>query len=254
VLKKRGYHQAFVSGWAMDFTGQGTFFSTHGYSSLFGGPEIVAVTPGAGTPFGADDGQVLDFSSGLLRKLNTGGKPFSLTIAVSGGHAIDGYLTKRCEGKTGLSSSEPNILHAVKCTNMLIADFIHNAHSEGLLENTVIVLQSDHLTQPSTVTKRLEKYRRRNFFSILGPGIEPSVHARPSSTTDIFPTILEALDIALDGGRAALSVSLMSSEASLVEELGEEFLNEAIKSEDVLSRSLWRAPAGRKTDEIALRQ
>jgi phosphoglycerol transferase len=254
ILKKRGYDQAFVSGWPMEFTGQGTFFSTHGYSSLAGGPEVLAAVPGAGAPFGADDGQVLDYSARVLRKLNEGGKPFSLAIAVSGGHAIDGYVTKRCEGKIGVSASEPNILHAVKCTNMLIADFIHKAEAEGLLDNTIIVLQSDHLTQPSTVTKRLDKYQRRNFFSISGPGIKRSTHKRPSSTTDIFPTILEALDAPLTQSRAALSTSLFSDELSLVEELGEEFLNKAIMSEEVLSRSLWQAPSAEMVDELALRQ
>jgi phosphoglycerol transferase len=241
ILGKRGYTQAFVSGWPMDFTGQGSFFSTHGYSTLIGGQDVVAAAPGAGSPFGADDAQVLDVSAGLLREYKQDGRPFSLAIAVSGGHAMDGYLTRQCEGRTGLPPSEPNILHAVKCTNMLIADFIHKAEAEGLLDNTILVLQSDHLTQPSTVTARLEKYQRRNFFAIFGPGITAARHARPSSTPDIFPTILQALEIPVTDNRAALGVSLLSGKKTLVDELGVDFLNAAIKSENVLSRSLWEA-------------
>jgi phosphoglycerol transferase len=254
VLARRGYDQAFVSGWPKEFTGQGSFFATHGVTKIFGGPEVVAATPGNGSPFGADDAQVLDFGTGMLRKFKQGGAPFSLTMAVSGGHAIDGYLTKGCEGKTGLGSDQPNILHAAKCTNMLIANFIHKAEAEGLLDNTVIVLQSDHLTQPSTVTGRLNKYQRRNFFSISGPGMEAATHAKPSSTPDIFPTILEALDIPLDNGRAALGTSLFSQKKTLVEMAGEGLLNEAITSEDVLSRSLWQPVTSLKPDEMAVRQ
>jgi phosphoglycerol transferase len=254
ILAKRGYSQAFVSGWPMAFTGQGPFFSSHGYLTLMGGPEVVAVMPGAGSPFGADDAQVLDLSAALLHKFKQGQEPFSLTIAVSGGHAIDGYLTRQCEGKTGVPAGEPNILHAVKCTNMLIADFIHKAEAEGLLDNTILVLQSDHLTQPSTVTARLDKYDRRNFFSISGPGVAPTQHFRPSSTPDIFPTILQALDISLTDGRAALGVSLLSGQKSLVEDLGVDLLNEAITSENVLSRSLWQPNGTHREQEAAATQ
>ncbi len=241
ILAKRGYTQDVVSGWPMGFTGQGTFFATHGYSGLYGAHEVEAAVPGAGAPFGADDAQVLDFSAGLLQKYKRAGQPFSLSIAVSGGHAVDGYLTKKCEGKTGLSAGELNILHAVKCTNMLISDFIHKAEAEGLLENTILVLQSDHLTQPSTVTERLEKYKRRNFFTISGPGIARGRHLRPSGTPDIFPTILQSLDIPITDGRAALGTSLLSGRQTLVEELGVDLLDSAVFADNVLGRSLWQA-------------
>jgi phosphoglycerol transferase len=254
ALARRGYDQAFVSGWPKEFTGQGTFFVTHGASQIFGGPEVVAAMPGDGSPFGADDAQVLDFSTQLLRKFKKADSPFSLTVAVSGGHAIDGYLTKKCEGKTGLGAGQPNILHAAKCTNMLVAEFIQKAEAENLLENTIIVLQSDHLTQPSTVTDRLNKYKRRNFFSISGPGIEPSIHAQPSSTPDIFPTILQALGVSLKDGRAALGTSLLSSRPTLTGELGEALFNEATVSEDVLSRSLWQPKGKALPDQLTLRQ
>jgi phosphoglycerol transferase len=116
------------------------------------------------------------------------------------------------------------------------------------------VLQSDHLTQPSTVTDRLNKYKRRNFFSISGPGIEPSIHAQPSSTPDIFPTILQALGVSLKDGRAALGTSLLSSRPTLTGELGEALFNEATVSEDVLSRSLWQPKGKALPDQLTLRQ
>ncbi|WP_281408442.1 sulfatase-like hydrolase/transferase [Mesorhizobium sp. B3-2-1] len=113
ILKARGYQQSFISGWPLSFTGQGSFYATHGYSSLFGGSEVVAAVPGKGSAFGADDAQVLDMGLDVLRRARRNGEPFSLTIAVSGGHAIDGYLTEKCTGKTGLPPQTPNILHAV---------------------------------------------------------------------------------------------------------------------------------------------
>lgn len=117
---------------------------------------MVAAVAGRGNSFGADDAEVLDLSFDILRRAQRDGKPFSLTIAVSGGHAMDGYLTDKCIGKTGLSPQVPNILHAVKCTNMLVADFIHKAEAEGLMANTVLVLCRSAPMHESDARSRLD--------------------------------------------------------------------------------------------------
>ncbi|QKD01103.1 sulfatase-like hydrolase/transferase [Mesorhizobium loti] len=246
VLKARGYQQNFVTGWPLSFTGQGTFYSTHGYSSLFGGSEVVAAVDGRGNSFGADDAEVLNLSLDILRRAQRDGKPFSLTIAVSGGHAMDGYLSDKCIGKTGLSPQAPNILHAVKCTNMLIADFIHKAEAEGLMANTVLALQSDHISAPSTVTDRLNRHERRNFFSLSGEGIPSKMHTGLSGTIDIFPTILDALDVPLPNDQAAFGVSLLGDRPTLAQELGQNRFDDAIHAEDVLVRSFWQPKPKRK--------
>jgi phosphoglycerol transferase len=206
---------------------------------------VVAAVGGPGSSFGADDAQVLDMSLDVLRRAQQGGKPFSLTIAVSGGHAMDGYLTNKCMGKTGLSSQAPNILHAVKCTNMLIADFIHKAEAEGLMANTVLVLQSDHLSAPSTVTDRLNKYERRNFFSVSGTGIPAKVYAGLSGTIDIFPTILDALEVPLTNDQAGFGVSLLGDRPTLTQVFGQAQFDDAIYAEDVLVRSFWQLKPSR---------
>lgn len=181
----------------------------------------------------------------VLRRAQQDGRPFSLTIAVSGGHATDGYLTDKCIGKTGLSPQAPNILHAVKCTNMLIADFIHKAEAEGLMADAVLVLQSDHLSAPSTVTDRLNKYERRNFFSLSGAGIPAKAYAGLSGTIDIFPTILDALDVPLANDQAAFGVSLLGDRPTLTEVFGQAQFDEAIYAEDVLVRSFWKLKPSR---------
>lgn len=246
VLKARGYQQNFVTGWPLSFTGQGTFYSSHGYSSLFGGPEVVAAVGGRGNSFGADDAEVLDLSLDILRRAQRDGKPFSLTIAVSGGHAMDGYLSDKCIGKTGLSPQAPNILQAVKCTNMLIADFIHRAEAEGLMANTVLALQSDHLSAPSTVTDRLNRHERRNFFSLSGDGIPSRTHTGLSGTIDIFPTILDALGVPPPNGQAGLGVSLLGDRPTLAQQFGQPRFDDAIYAEDVLVRSFWQPKPKRK--------
>lgn len=239
VLKQRGYEQSLVSGWPMAFTGQGVFYGLHGYTGLYGGPEVNAAVPGDQSSYGADDAQVLEMGYRLIAKARRKGKPFSITLAVTGGHATDGYLTKRCEGKTGLPANQPNILHAVKCTNMLIAEMLNKAEADGMLDNTVVVLQSDHLSHPSTVSDRLNKYERRNFFSISGSGIVAQTYDGLAGTPDIFPTILEALDMPLPNGRAGLAASMFNNHKTMVKELGQPLFDQAVRADTVLKKRFW---------------
>jgi len=161
---------------------------------------------------------------------------------------MDGYLTDKCIGKTGLSPQAPNILHAVKCTNMLVADFIHKAEADGLMANTVLVLQSDHLSAPSAVTDRLDKYERRNFFSLSGDGIPSKTYTGLSGTIDIFPTILDALGVPPPNGQAAFGVSLLGDRPTLAQELGQDQLDDAVYAEDILVRSFWQPKPERKAE------
>ncbi|WP_281408441.1 sulfatase-like hydrolase/transferase [Mesorhizobium sp. B3-2-1] len=123
---------------------------------------------------------------------------------------------------------------------MLIADFIHEAEAEGLMKDTVLVLQSDHLSAPSAVTDILNKYERRNFFSVSGDGVPSKTYAGLSGTIDIFPTILDALGLPLANGQAAFGVSLLRDRPMLVQVLGQAQFDDAIYAEDVLVRSFWQ--------------
>lgn len=244
ILGQKGYRQAMVTGWNKNFAGHGIFYKNHGYTDIYGADDVNAAVPGESAAFGADDFKVTEMALQLMRQAQKEGKPFSVTFSTTGGHAPNGYLSQTCAGKSGLPESEPNILHAVKCTNMLIAAMLRKAEAEGLMDNTVLVLQSDHLAPPSVVSDRLAKYERRNFLSISGPGIAPQVQDKPGSMIDIFPTILEALGIPASGGRAALATSLFNTRQTMVEAMGISAFDAAIRADSVLVYRLWNTSAG----------
>ncbi len=240
VLKPKGYEMSYLSGWPIDFLGQGVFYTSHGYQAAYGSNEIKTVAPGPGEIFGVGDDQVLRATYAKLEEYGQTDNPFVITLGLSGGHAPDGFTADVCKGKTGIDAGQPNIVHALKCTNMLVADFINRAEAEGLLEDTIVILQSDHLGHESTVSDALSRYDRRNLFVMFGAGIEPLVHDAPATTFDIYPTILQALGYELELGKAGVGVSLLSGEKTLVDIEGLETTNRIINDDDVLRRQIWR--------------
>ncbi len=240
VLEPKGYKMAYFSGWPIDFLGQGVFYSSHGYEAVYGADEIKLIAPGAGEIFGVDDDQVLRASYKKLEEYGRSNTPFVITVGLSGGHAPDGFAAEVCRGKTGIGDDKPNILHAMKCTNMLVADFINRAEAEGLLEDTIVVLQSDHLGHENTVSDALGGYDRRNLFVMFGAGLQPHIHHAPATTFDIYPTLLQALGYEYERGKAGVGTSLLSSNKTLVEIEGLETTNRIINDDVVLRRQIWR--------------
>ncbi len=241
VLELKGYEMAYFSGWPIDFLGQGVFYTSHGYDAVYGSDEIAQLAPGSGEIFGVDDEQVLRASYLKLEEMNQNSSPFVITMGLSGGHAPDGFAADACEGKTGIGEDQPNLLHALKCTNILVADFINNAEEAGLLDNTIVVIQSDHLGHESSVSAALAKYERRNLFFMYGPGIVPQVHTFPAAMFDVYPTILDVLGYELPDAKAGVGTSMLAGEKTLLQIEGLDRTNSIIEDDVVLRRQVWRA-------------
>ncbi len=131
----------------------------------------------------------------------------------------------------------------MKCTNWLLADFISKSEKLGLLEDTVIIVQNDHLAMKNSVYSELQSSERRNLFFVFGPDIRAGKTDKPASLLDVYPTVLEAIGLPLKNSRAGLGVSLFSEEPTLVETLGEDDMNKSIALNYELRKHLWSHPS-----------
>jgi phosphoglycerol transferase len=116
---------------------------------------------------------------------------------------------------------------------------IERLASEGLLDNTLVVVLSDHLTMRVSVWDQLTALDRDNTFIMLGDGIQPQRIRRDATMLDVFPTLLDALGFRLEDQRAGLGTSLFSDKRTLVEAHGIEVLNERLQEETALQQRLW---------------
>lgn len=136
--------------------------------------------------------------------------------------------------------SYPNeTMRAFACTNTLTAEFIDHLDKRGLLNNAVLVVQSDHLAMRKEFYSELERQDRRNTLIIIKEGLSGEVNRTAASMVDVFPTILDAMNYRLPDNRAGLGTSLFSSEPTIVEQFGLAAFDHSILADTALRDRLW---------------
>jgi len=241
ILSADGYSLAYFGGAQLEFGSKGDFFASHGYGELNGARALFPRYKDHLNFWGVDDDAVLDAAYRRIAQTARNGRPDATVIMTLSGHGPSGVSSKPCvEGTVKVTEADPT-LRAMQCTNLLIAGFLARLEREGFLENTLVVLQSDHLSRKTSADHLLRGKDRNNYIAILGPEVEPQTIDRPATMMDIYPTLLEALGYVLPDGKAGLGVSLLSAEHNLMERFGEDEVNRSIKGDIELRRALWHA-------------
>ena len=246
ILARDGYALTFMKGAMLEFAGTDGFVTAHGYQKGIGYEQIGANYPtplnALGSrinPWGIDDEDLFDAAFKEITALSGGEKPFGVTMTTIGGHSPAGYISRSCLTDPDVMALANRTLRAFYCTNKLTEAFIGKLAKAGLLENTVVVVQSDHLAMRNEIFRQLKSQERRNSFIILKDGLSPSFSATAATMVDVYPTLLEALGYAVPNGRAGLGVSLFSGRTTLAGQVGLERLNDAILSDYALRDKLW---------------
>ncbi len=246
ILARDGYSLSFMKGAMLQFAGTDGFVAAHNYHKGIGYSEIGANYPAPVTafgtrvnPWGIDDEDLFDAAFKEITTLSTGKKPFGVTMTTIGGHSPQGYISRSCLSDADVMSLPNRTLQAFYCTNKLTEAFIEKLAEAGLLENTVVVVQSDHLAMRNQIYRQLKSIERRNTFIILKDGLSPNFSAATATMVDTYPTLLEALGYTLPNRSAGLGVSLLSDRTTLAGQVGLNRLNDAILSDYALRDKLW---------------
>jgi phosphoglycerol transferase len=130
----------------------------------------------------------------------------------------------------------------VRCQGYEIHRFLQRAQTAGFLDNTLVVVVSDHLAMKSEVWTELNAHKRMNFLAILGLDRPTGSIEKQGTMIDVYPTLLEALGLELPDHQAGLGVSLLSDRPTLAETLGLNQLDEYITYDKALARRIWDKP------------
>ncbi|MCE9681780.1 sulfatase-like hydrolase/transferase [Halomonas alkalisoli] len=249
LLSEQGYRLTYMGGASTAFAGKGLFYRDHGFDTILGREDL---QPRLDDPdylnnWGLYDDSLYDFTIEEVRRLNEEEGPWGLVNLTLAGHAPRGYPAQRCIDRQGEFDGE-DILYSVECSAWLARDLLEHLDSEALLDNTLVVIASDHLTMRVSAWEQLIQSERDNTFMLLGPGIPVGRQAREASMVDVFPTILDAMGFTIDWHRAGLGVSLLSNEPTLIEEHGIEFVNARMREENALQQRLWEGLAPQREE------
>lgn len=246
LLDAQGYRLTYLGGASKVFAGKGLFYEGHGFTRVLGRDELLPRMddPGYLNSWGLYDDTLFDFAVEEIQALAAEPGPWGLVMLTIGGHAPHGHPARRCLERQG-EFDGVDILYSVECNAWLTRELLERLEEQGLLENTLVMIASDHLTMRVSAWDRLNQSDRDNTFMLLGPGIEAGRIVREASMLDLYPTLLEALGFELDQHRAGLGVSLLGPTLNLVERYGVSEINRRLTQERALQQRLWEGLAPR---------
>ncbi|MCR9121498.1 MAG: sulfatase-like hydrolase/transferase [Phyllobacteriaceae bacterium] len=244
LLRRDGYNTSVMHTSPLQFAGADKLYSSHGWDHLLGLPELRPHYPVGGNAWGLDDEDLYDAVYERVAKLSAGSEPFAIVMANAGGHAPKGFVSRSCRGRPTVERLDDPSLQAYRCTHELAAAMLARLEAGGYLDNTIVVVQSDHLAMRNTIYAKLERHERRNLFFAFGSGIAPQVIDRDMTMMDIYPTLLDLMGYAPPNGRAGIGVSAFAAGPTLTEEHGLRALDKAIYGDTVLRNRLWAIEAG----------
>lgn len=223
ILAKEGYNQVFSYATEKEFAKTGLLFQTHGNvafhdvnyyreKGLFTAPRYNA--------WGFFDYMLYDFAKNTITELAAKPEPFFYGFALVDTHMGTPVICERCEKST---SPNEQFWDVIRCADKQIASFIEWAEMQPWFANTAIVVFGDHLLPdrpgffPETPTVE------RTWLNLF---VNPAITAtcttnRRFSSFDMFPTILEAIGVSIEGHGLAFGRSLFSTRPTLLEELND---------------------------------
>lgn len=243
ILFEQGYINEFFNGADLAFAGMNNFLDQHNYQRSNGLHAYHNKVGEYTNSWGLYDDTLLEAAVTKVQALRQQEKPFLFTVMTIGGHSPDGHVTKKCKDELKPASSI-EILFAVQCMGHHIKEFIDTLENKGLLENTILVVMSDHLVMATEVSVQLDDHERRNFFTIIGDGVDVGINDKLMATFDIFPTVLDVLGFDIPDQRAGLGISMFSDKPSLVEQYGNEQLNKMLEFDQSLAKKIWFTNSG----------
>lgn len=238
LLGAEGYATSYLNGSDLAIYSKGAFFQSHGYQRVRG---LSSFEGWENEPrrniWGMNDDLLFERLTDELRRLAATGQPFLLGALTLATHGPDAFLSQDCPPATEGDSNIPN---AIACTGRRVQAFVHEIDRLGLADNTIVLIQSDHLAMRNTLDQALTAVEdnRRNFVTFLGAGQTGRIE-RAGAMIDVYPTLLELLGYRLRDGKANMGQSLLSPAPTLVERFGVEDVSTAFSGNVELQRRLW---------------
>lgn len=239
ILTLNDYYLSFIQGARLNFGGKNKFFTTHKFDELKGYDELIHTLDDQSYQhgWGLYDDITIAKAYDEFERLAQSKDKFGLFLLTLDTHHPTGHLSASCKDNLYFDGSN-TILNNVKCSDLLISDFINKIQNSPYAKDTLIVLSSDHLAMRNSVSDILTQVLdRTNLFVILDPSNKEYQEIdKTGSMFDVASTVLGFLGIATDVG---LGRNLMKKES--IYGLFEDFDKQIPKwREDILD--FWEFP------------
>ncbi|MCI8273405.1 MAG: LTA synthase family protein [Clostridia bacterium] len=224
ILENNGYHNFLLLGSEATFGGRKNLFEQHGNYEIWDFES--AIKENAETEkiwWGFTDNKLYNYAKGKILELSQKEEPFNFTMLTTDTHFPEGYYCESCVDKW-----DEQYKNVISCASKKVNEFIKWIEEQEFYNNTTIVIVGDHLTMQSNFFEIEEgqEYEKKVVSIIINPAKQPqSMEQRLYSTMDLYPTTLAAIGATIEGEKLGLGANLFSSEETLIEKYGLEYVN-----------------------------
>lgn len=204
ILAERGYRSVFLGGADPAFAGKGKFLREHGYDEVLGLPEWRRAGETDLNSWGLSDAPLLDQARVELDELRAAGEPFHLTVLTVDTHE-PGFVGDECD-----IEHEKPMGSAVQCTAEELASFLDDLESDGVLDDTAVVVMGDHLAMTgasSDFADELAGRQDRTVFHRVWTPLDLEPERDRIDHVSMLPTTLRLMGFRFPGDRLGLGVS-----------------------------------------------
>jgi phosphoglycerol transferase len=231
VLAAEGYNNLLMVGSDAAFGRRDELYARHGDAAikdLFSAYEDGVAPENYNVFWGIEDIKLYAYARQELPKLAAADEPFCLSMLTVDTHMPSGYLCPQCleeyEYDRQLGSSYYNTL---SCASRQLSAFLDWLKAQDFYEDTTIFITGDHLTMAESVKNyhalNEPAYTRTIYNAFVNAQAETEHDRdRQFSTMDMYPTVLAAMGVQIEGDQLALGVNLFSGKPTLIEANGYE--------------------------------
>lgn len=229
ILQDHGYRTYFLKGTDVTFARTGMFLQQHGYSTVESLETLqqnlnIDMSVHQGTSWGIKDRTLYDLAKKRLLKIASEETPFVFSLLTLDTHGPDIYLDPQC--RHPFSDKTRNVIY---CADNQAADLIRWIKQQDFYKNTTLIVVGDH-TKTGGNNLYPEQKERQIVNLFFNSAKSFPVTERKWTTLDLAPTILEALGASFDNGKFGLGRSVLNSEPTLREKLGDQLDIELMKN------------------------
>ncbi len=241
ILTEQGYEQTVMFGADGNFGALKYYYMAHGNTTVF---DLGYVRRNRLVPehykvwWGFEDDKLYEFAKDELTRMYETGKPFNFMMETADTHRPGGYLSENAP-----TPYESHYANAIAYSTEQVVEFVRWIQKQPFYENTTIILIGDHLSMDTEFFEEYgfeKSYDRSQFNLILNPapGVDVSndeiFHNRQWCNFDMFPTIMAAMGVKIDGDMLGLGTNLFSGKETLIEKMGVDELNKNLQMKSEL--------------------
>lgn len=228
ILNENGYNQMFMIGSDAMFGGRDSYLSQHGKYDIY--DYYTAIENGKFDSdyhvwWGYEDEKLFNYAKEEIINLASKEEPFNFSMLTVDSHFPDGYLSSECTTLFDL-----NLSNVMNCTDNKLKKFVTWIQEQEFYENTTIVIVGDHTSMDSNYFKDVsDDYERTTYNLFINSSVNTeNLKNRKFTTMDLFPTTLASIGVEIEGDRLALGTNLFSSNKTLVEEYGVDYVRDEL--------------------------